>query len=282
MKTIGDILTLSTQYLEARQITNARREAEDLLSDALSLKRIQLYMNYDRPLTEAELTVCRERLGRRGKGEPSAYIHGEVEFFGCTIAVSPAVLIPRQETELLVDKIVTALKGENLEGTLLWDLCCGSGCIGIALKKAFPALTVELSDIRPEAVAIAKANAMKNGVDVTVHQGDLFAPFAGRRCRYFVCNPPYVSEEDYQQLAREVRDHEPHQALVAGDGGFAIYARLATELPLYLEKGGKAWMEIGTGMGNHLLGMFSPTEWKRSVVERDYAGHDRFFFLENE
>ncbi len=280
MKTIREVLTLTSQYLEVRGIGNARREAEDLLCDALTLTRISLYMDHDRPLSESELKLCREYLQRRGKGEPLAYIHGKVDFCGCSIEVTPAVLIPRVETELLVEKIASTLKTRDLEGQVLWDVCCGSGYIGIALKKRFPALTVHLSDLSPAAVALAKKNALRNEVEVTIHEGDLLAPFMGQRCNYFVCNPPYVAEKEYEQLSREVRDHEPRMALVADDEGYAIYQRLSIEAPPHLHPAAKVWFEIGSGMGPRLLELFR--QWKISQVEKDWAGHDRFFFLENE
>lgn len=282
MKTIREVLGLSSKYFEEREISNARREAEDMLCDVLDLKRIALYMDLDRPLTADELGQCRERLLRRAKGEPLAYIHGAVDFADCTLTVTPAVLIPRQETEILVEKIASTLKELDLQDKILWDICCGSGCIGIALKKRFPELTVELSDLSADAVAIAKANALKNNVDVTIHQGDLLVPFAGRKCHFFVCNPPYIAAEEYATLSREVRDHEPRLALVAADEGLAYYQRLAHELPPVLHTGGKVWFEIGYQMGERLSQIFACAFWKKCFVEKDWAGHDRFFFLENE
>ncbi|MDP1835963.1 MAG: peptide chain release factor N(5)-glutamine methyltransferase [Chlamydiales bacterium] len=274
MKTIREVLSLSTTYLKDRNITNPRREAEDLLCDALHLKRVELYMDIDRPLTEKELTLCRERLARRAKGEPLAYIHGEVDFADCRIVVNPFVLIPRPETELLVERVANALKDVDLTGMVLWDLCCGSGCIGIALKKKFPALKVEMSDISPEAVLVAKSNAEANEVDITIHHGDLFAPFADRKCHYFVCNPPYISEHEYGTLSREVLDHEPRLALVAELDGYAFYDRIARELPLFLQPGAQVWLELGYQQGPKVKELFG--EWHSVAVDKDYSGHDRF------
>ncbi len=275
MKTIREVLSLSTQYLKDRQIDSARREAEDLLSDALCITRISLYMDHDRPLSEDELIKCRERLQRRGKGEPLAYIHGEVLFYDCQLKITPAVLIPRPETELLVDKVVNVLKDQDLSGKVLWDICCGSGCIGIALKKKLPALTVHLSDISPHALNLAKENALQNDVEVTMHEGDLLSSFAGKHCDYVVCNPPYISESDYAGLSSEVRNHEPRQALVAENNGYAFYERLAQQLPQHLNANGQVWFEIGTGMGPQLLTIFSA--WQNPTVEKDWSQHDRFF-----
>lgn len=283
MKTLREVLSLATQYLQDRQISSSRRESEDLLCDVLNITRIGLYSDLDRPMVEAELAICRARLARRARREPLAYIHGEVEFADCRIKVNPGVLIPRQETEILVDRIVQSIaKDQDLCNASFWDVCCGSGCIGIALKKHCSQLSVELSDLSEKAVETTRLNAQFNEVEVAVHQGDLLAPFSGRQCRYFVCNPPYVSEKEFIQLEPEVRDFEPKSALVADQNGYAFYERLAKELPHHLVPGGKAWFEIGQGMGAKLLELFPAHVWKERRVEMDWAGHERFFFLENE
>ena len=142
MQSILEILSLTTAYLHKKGIDHARRQAEELLCDALKLSRLQLYMDFERPLNAEELVACREHLTRRSQREPLAYIRGHTEFYGCSILVTRAVLIPRQETEILVDKIVGILEKEGTTGKSLWDVCCGSGCLGIALKKRFPGLQV--------------------------------------------------------------------------------------------------------------------------------------------
>lgn len=282
MKTLLDVVALSAQYLKAKGIANPRRQAEELIADAFHLSRLQLYTDFDRPLNEEELELCRQRLSRRALGEPLAYIHGEVEFYQCRFKVNPSVLIPRQETEILTDKIVCEMRQDNLEGKILWDVCCGSGCIGIAIGKKFPQLQVVLSDLSFEAIAVAKENAAINGVSALFSQGDLLSPFEGKKADYIICNPPYVSEQEYQTLEREVRDHEPHCALVSGSTGLEFYMRLAHSLPDFLSPCGKAWMEMGAGQGNAILSLFNQPCWKQKRVESDWAGHDRFFFLENE
>lgn len=272
MKTIGEVLQHCAAFLERKGVERARREAEDLLSDALGMKRVELYMQHDRPLTEAELTVCRARLVRRARGEPLAYIHGEVEFYGCRIQVTPDVLIPRQETALLAERIARALEKEELVGKSLWDICCGSGCLGISLKKRFPSLHVIVSDVSRLALEIARRNAALNGVEVEFRQGDLLQPFVGQQTHFIVCNPPYVSESDYQQLSPEVRDFEPKQALVAGPDGLDFYRRLAKKLPAFLLPHGHVWLEIGHGQGKALAKLFPS-----GLLQRDWAGLERFF-----
>ncbi len=281
MKTIQEVLLLSAEYLAKRGLKNVRREAEEALSLGLKLPRIDLYMHFDRPVTEVELEQCRNYLVRRGKGEPYAYIQGTAEFYSCQFSLNSAVLIPRQETEILVDKIANTLKQENRQGKILWDLCCGSGCIGISLKKCHPELELVMSDICPEALLVAKKNMEANAVAGSVLQGNLFEAYAGK-CDYFVCNPPYISEKEYESLELEVKGYEPKKALVAEQDGLAFYHKIAVELKARLTPGGKAWMEIGYQQGRQVLEIFKEAGWRHCRLEKDWAGHDRFFSLENE
>lgn len=283
MLTIKEILNLSSEHLDRAGVKNAKRQAEELIADSLEMKRLELFMQYERPLQDRELKLCRDALKRRSQGEPLQYIRGKVDFFDCTIHLSSDVLIPRQETEILVDKIVEVISTEeNLEGKVLWDVCCGSGCIGIALKKRFPELKVVLSDLSEEALKVARENARINEVNVDFLQGDLLTPFKGEQCDYFVCNPPYISENEYDKLEPEVKSFEPKLALVGGESGLEYYEELAKDLSGYLTPSAKAWLEIGTGQGTALLRLFSKHSWRFSRVDEDWAGHERFFFLEKE
>lgn len=282
MKTIGEILTLSTEYLTERKIASPRLQAEELLADLLACKRLDLYLRFDKILEEGELAPFREKLRRRGKGEPLGYLLSEAEFLNCKLNLSQSVLIPRQETEILLSKVVNELKGSDLDGKHAWDLCTGSGCLGIALKKAFPSLELTCSDLSPEALEVARANAQKNEVQISFAQGDLLRPFAGKKADFILCNPPYVSSAEYLQLDPEVRNFEPKLALVAGPTGLEFYERLARELPPFLHVRAKLFFEIGTGQGEAVMSLFSKPCWKRRRVEKDWAGHDRLFFLEFE
>lgn len=282
MKSLLEVLNLTTDYLKQRRISSARRQAEDLIAGALNLDRLQIYVNYDRPLSEDELQRCRSYLIRRAKREPLQYILGEVEFYDCTLSVTPDVLIPRQETEILVDKIAKDLQTIDLEGKVLWDVCCGSGCIGIALKKKFPALRVLMSDLSPKALAIAESNAKRNDADVALMEGDLLAASRGEPVDFLVCNPPYVREDEFPDLDPEVKDHEPRLALVPGPTGLECYARIARDLKAVLKAGARCWFELGTGQGEEIQALFMPLFPKKYAVEKDWAGHDRFFFLEIE
>lgn len=274
MKTLIEILKLSTDFLKQKGIANPRRQAEDLICDALGVKRMELYTDFERPLTNQELEDLRGRLARRGKGEPNPYIHGKVEFFGCQFIVNPSVLIPRQETELLADRIAQTVE----PGMLLWDLCCGSGCLGISLKKRVPGLGVTLSDISPEALEVARGNAALNGVEVEFVEGDFVEPLRGRKIDVLVCNPPYVSELEYALLDPEVRCFEPKGALLAGTTGLEFYQRLAPELESFMNPGGKVWLELGAEQGPSVQAIFG----NRGKIIQDWAGKDRFFLLETE
>lgn len=282
MRTLLEILKLSTHHLQQHGIQNPRRQAEYLVSDALGMQRLELYLAHDRPLNESELAVCREYLGRRAKGEPLPYIKGEVEFYGCKIFLNNEVLIPRQETEILVDMIATQLEQEHLQGKCLWDICCGSGCIGISLKKKFPQLKVILSDISTEALHLARKNSLANQVEVEIRQGDLLTPFIGSKTNYLVSNPPYIAEQEFPNLDPEVRNFEPYKALISGPSGLEFYTRFASQLFEFLTIPAKAWFEIGNAQGGAIYEIFQKAGWKTFNVKKDWAGKDRFFFLENE
>lgn len=281
-----DIVKLSAGYLASKGIQEPRREAEWVIADALGIPRIQLYLDFDRPLNDEEILKLRHRIKRRGEKEPSAYIKGEVEFYGCHLKLTPEVLIPRPETEILVDEIAKVLEGISgglsLTGKKLLDLCTGSGCVALSLKKHFDALEVYATDISESALAVAKENATSNHLDVQFFQGDLFQPIRGEKFDYITCNPPYVSEKEYEELDLEVRLFEPSLALLAGPSGLEFYERLAELLPTYLMPEGRAWLEIGASQGPSVLELFSAKCWKRRQLGKDWARQDRFISLEME
>lgn len=276
MKTLGEVLQLSQQFLQERKIDKSRRVAEELLSHLLQCKRIDLYMQFDRPLIESELVCLRKWLQRAAKNEPVEYITGTVEFFGCKIGIDSRALIPRVETEWLVDLIAKRIQDQKT----LWDICTGSGCIGISLKKKLPHLVVSLSDLSSEALILAAENAARNQVQVEIRCGDLLTPFQGRKVDIVVCNPPYVSSSEYLKIDGSVRDFEPKMALVGGKEGCDFYERLALELPNYLNPGGLVFLEIGESQADLIQQIFMSPKWKEAKVVKDLFGKDRFFFLE--
>jgi len=282
MHSVLEIVRMSERFLAERGIKNSRKEAVDIVGHCLGLPSMDVYMQFDRPLNPDELELCRGVLRRRAKGEPMQYIRGEVQFYGCSISVSPDVLIPRQETEIMVDLIATNLKAEALDGKTLWDLCCGSGCIGLALKKTFAPLNVILTDISPKALEVAKKNAASNDLEVQFFQGDFLEPMQGNPVDILVCNPPYVSIDEFAELEIEVRGFEPRLALIADDNGLGFYRKLADSLPKLLKAGGKLWLEIGCRQGPAICEIFSFLKPKKMQLLQDWAGLDRFFSLEIE
>lgn len=282
MKLLGEVLTLSSQFLKEKQHGRARRTAEELIAHLLKLKRLDLYMQFDRPMVESELEELRTLLKRAVRGEPFEYLTGEMSFYHCTLAITPAVLIPRPETEILVDIACKQLQQESLVGKMAWDLCTGSGCIGIAVKKAYPDLQVILSDISREALQVAEGNAQRNEVEVELLLGDFLEPFGARKADIVFCNPPYISKNEYDDLDNSVKNFEPQGALVAEEEGLAFYRRLKEALPQHLNPGAKVYLELGARQGQALRELFSGPEWRKARLEKDWAGHDRFFFLEFE
>lgn len=270
-----------TQVFSESQFSLPKKEAEDLLSTLLECSRADLYFK-ESFLTEEQLTKLDKWLQRRLRQEPLEYISGYSHFYGGLFKVSSSVLIPRQETEILVDKIVQTIEKDPRKNLVFWDVCTGSGCIGISIKRKFPHLQVVLSDLSLEAVECAKENAALNGVEVEVYQGDLLAPFEGKKADYFVSNPPYISKKEYAILDAGVKDYEPKMALEAGQRGTEFYEKFAKELASHLNPSSKVWFEIGYEQGKELLELFSNPCWTKKMVEKDWALHDRFFFLEKE
>lgn len=273
MKSVGEILRLSTDFLEQKATLRPKLSVEYLLAHLLKLKRLELYMQHDRPLEEGELNAFRELLKRRAKGEPIEYLIGEVEFYGCTLKITPDVLIPRPETEILLDLVCKRIVPKP--GQVALDLCTGSGCLAIGLKKRFPELRVVGTDLSEKALQVARQNAAANDVEVEFRQGDLLEAVKGEKFDYLLCNPPYLSDHDFQTISREVRDFEPKMALVGGKTGLEFYEKLSCELPAYLQEGAMLFFEIGASQSCDGVALFSRF-LENACVERDWAGHPRF------
>lgn len=277
MKTVRSLVELSTQFLTNKGITSARRQSEDLLAFCLGVKRLDLYLDYDRPVEEAEVDQFRSFIKQKGERRPFEYIVGRSAFLGLELSVNSDVLIPRQETEVCLDHV---LKEYDLSGKVVWDIATGSGCIGLACKKQFPTAHVTLSDISPEALNVAKHNAAQNSLEVGVLEGDLLTPFQGKKADIVFCNPPYISQEAYEALEPEVKVFEPKGALVAPNKGLACYQKLAQELPAYLTSSAHVFLEIGFDQAGEVANIFSASYWKSVSYVMDLAGVQRFISLE--
>jgi release factor glutamine methyltransferase len=223
----------------------ARRDAETLLLHHIGRNRAWLMAHGDEEFGGCVAIGYAALLDRRQRGEPIQYITGEAEFYGLPFRVTPAVLIPRPETEHSVEKLIELCKG--LEPPRVLDVGTGSGAIAVAIAHELPHSSVTATDISAEALAIARENAERNGVAARVRflQGDLLAPLSGERFDVVASNPPYVSSEDRASLDVEVRDYEPETALFAGPDGLGIYRRLILQAAEVLVPGGHIVLEIG-------------------------------------
>lgn len=263
--TILKVLTWTKGYLAEKGVENARLEAEWLLAAALGLDRVGLYVNFDKPLGEAELAACRGLVARRAKREPLQYILGSQEFCGLEFAVAPGVLIPRHDTETLVAE---ALRRAPAARTVL-DIGVGSGCIAVTLAKSLPDSVVSGVDTSPEALALTWRNAEQHGVRLTLVEGSLFEPFPGERFDLIVSNPPYIPTADLETLQPEVREWEPRAALDGGPDGLDCYRRLIPAAPNHLKPGGWLLVEVGIGQAEAVQELFARAGFIELFVAQD-------------
>lgn len=244
---------------------------EEIAAACLGKKRFEVFWERER----SPIAGFQEKLERAAQGEPLDYLIGEKEFFGANIRTDRRALIPRVETELLAEKVSQKVG----RGKRLLDLCCGSGCLGISLKKKRPDLEVFLSDLSKQALSLARENASLNGVDVSFLEGDLAFP---GEVDAIVCNPPYIETEEIERLDSSVRDFEPRMALDGGGDGLSFYRRLADMAPRVLSSGGFLFLEIGWNQGDAVEKIFLSDVWAAKERLADFSGHSRFFFLEKQ
>jgi release factor glutamine methyltransferase len=227
--TLIDIVRLSTTYLGDHGSPSARLDSELLCAQALGLRRIDLYLQFDRPLDEQELTSIRELVRRRGRGEPVAYITGTREFYGRPFTVTPDVLVPRPDTETLVQRAIASLRDRPGAQLRVADLGTGSGCIAITLGAEVPGMRVFATDVSAAAIAVARANATALGIDVELVACS-WADALDGAFDLIVSNPPYVTTEELAAVDRDVRDFEPRGALLDGDDGLDAYRALLVSI----------------------------------------------------
>jgi release factor glutamine methyltransferase len=280
--TILRVLQWTTQYFSGKGIAQARANAEVLLAHALGTERIQLYLNYDRPLSPAELARYREMIRRRAAFEPTQYIVGTQEFWSLEFEVSPAVLIPRPETEVLVQRALEILGDDH---ALVLDLGTGSGAIPVALAHERSTIRVIATDRSFEALVVAKRNAARNDVSSRVHfvLADLFEGLSVRRpFDLIVSNPPYVSEPEFSGLAPEISRYEPTSALRGGgELGLDLIRKICEQFQDYLKPGGSLLVEIGRGQAEILeRDLESGFSGQFSFIP-DYSGIKRVLHLRN-
>ncbi len=279
--TVKAALDWTTTFLAEKADEHPRRSAEWLLSAATGLSRIELYAFHDRPLTTDERTLLREGVKRRAAGEPLQYVTGEVAFRHIVLKVRPGVLIPRPETEILVDSVLPAIDAAIAErgGALVADICTGSGCIALSIASERPASTVVATDLSELALTVAAENVERLSLldRVTVAHGDLFAalePGLRGMLDVIVSNPPYVPSADVPDLPAEVAGFEPHLALDGGADGLVVYRRLLAQSREWLRPGGLLGVELDERMVQTAAA--EAVEWYEEVrVVRDLTGRDR-------
>ncbi|NTU70543.1 MAG: peptide chain release factor N(5)-glutamine methyltransferase [Coriobacteriia bacterium] len=279
--TVKAALDWTSAYLTEKADEHPRRSAEWLLSAATGLSRVEIYAHHDRPLTEPERSLLREGVRRRAAGEPLQYVTGEVAFRHIVVKVRPGVLIPRPETEVLVDEVLPAVdvalaaRGE----ALIADVCTGSGCIALAIAQERPGARVIATDISPIAVEVATANAERLSLAdrIDVVECDLLGGLASElrgRLDVIVSNPPYIPTADVPELPTEVAGFEPHLALDGGADGLVVYRRLLVDARQWLRPGGILSVELDERMARSAA--VEAEEWYQQVrVVSDLAGRDR-------
>lgn len=277
MLTVLEIIKRTTEFFQKHGIEGPRLNAELLVGHALGLKRMQLYLQFERPLAEAELAKIRPLVKRRSEREPLQYILGTAEFSGLTLKVDRRALIPRPETELLVE--IAKKKFAATPPARVLDLGTGTGAIALALAKNFPAATVMAVDVSADALALATENATALGLAerLRVMQSDWFAALpAGEKFELIVANPPYLSDAETKETAPEVRKFEPWSALSAGPDGAEALRKIIAEAPKWLSADGCLLLETGIAQHATLLEATKAAGFASAESRRDLTGRDRF------
>lgn len=280
--TIRRVLTWAADDLRKRGSSSPRLDAELLLCLVLRVDRIGLLIDADRPLARAELTRYRELHQRRRAGEPVAYLLGVREFYGRPFRVDRRVLIPRPDTEALVEVALERTRRVSLSARVL-DLCTGSGCVAISLGRERPTTRVLGADLSRDALVVAQENAVRLGaVNCGFVVSDVFATFAtfgasAGRARFdlITANPPYLTEAEIPDLAVDIRAYEPALALTGGSDGLAVLRRVVADAPPFLDEGGLLAVEIGADQGEAVRGLFAAAGYRDVETRRDYGAHER-------
>ncbi|MBK9099710.1 MAG: peptide chain release factor N(5)-glutamine methyltransferase [bacterium] len=277
MITVLEAIKLSTEYLSKKGIDSPRINAELLLADVIKCKRLDLYLTFDRPLAEEELNKYRELIKRRAGFEPLQYITGTVEFYGLELKINPSVLIPRPETELLVENILNIFSKEADLNIL--DIGTGSGNIPITLAYHLPKAQIIATDINAEALILAKENASKYNLsdrirfmqhDILKEDMDKFPEFD-----LVVSNPPYVSLESFSSLQKEIKDYEPKTAVTDGSDGLSFYRVIVQKASPKIKEGGKLFFEMAQGQYDDVKDLMIKNNFSHIEVVKDYQNIER-------
>jgi release factor glutamine methyltransferase len=276
--TIRELMKVSIAYLDQRGFSESRRNVELLLAFSLKLARIQVYTNFEKPLTPEEVSAFRTVFEERLKHKPLQHIIGSTGFMGLEFAVHPNVLIPRPETETLVEQVILAAKNFSPEGPMpILDIGTGAGNIAVSIAKVIKNADVTAIDINPDAITLAESNARRLGVDdrIRFHQldieKDIDAAFESR-FQIIVSNPPYIPTAEWELLQPEVRDFEPRAALIGGNDGLHFHRRIITLAPYLLFPDGLVMLETGDGQTEAVMKLMDEAGYQRSSRAADLQG----------
>jgi len=287
--TIQKLLNWVTEYFTNKNIDSPRLSAELLLSHVLELKRIELYTQFDKTVAKQQLDQLHDLVKRAGEKEPIAYLTGKTKFYSLQLKVSPDCMIPRPETELLVERAIEFLR-KRTAAQFVCDLCTGCGCIAVAIAKNFHDVRIIATDISDTALAVAAVNIEKHQLKDRIELlcGDLFDPVVpqldvdkpalseAEGFDLIVCNPPYVSRAEFEKLDRNVRDYEPRLALFAGEDGLDIYRRILERADQFLKPDAALMLEIGYAQGQAVKELLEQTGIFAEIkIEKDLHNNDR-------
>ncbi|PID27780.1 MAG: protein-(glutamine-N5) methyltransferase, release factor-specific [Candidatus Cloacimonadota bacterium] len=269
--TLLDVLEWTTVFFKERNIPSPRVDAEWILAHVFKIKRLEIYLRYAQPLSKEELVVIRNLVIRRANREPLQYIMGETNFYGYNFQLNESVLIPRPETEFLVERIIK----ENKDKISFLDIGTGSGAVSVTLAKELPGSRVTALDISAEALETAKKNAELNGAEINFLSGDIF-PDEKTRFDVIVSNPPYISNKDYENLEPEIKRYEPKSALVAEENGLFFYKKILEKAEDYLNEKGIIYFEIGENQAKEIRKEAVKNGFSFCETYPDLNGFDRY------
>jgi len=279
--TIQKLLNWVAKYFMDKGVDSPRLSAELLLSHVLGLKRIELYTQFDKVIAKEQLDRLHGLVKRAARHEPIAYLTGAAEFYSLRFELTRDCLIPRPETEVLVERAVEFLRGRQGR-QLVCDLCTGCGCVAVAIAKNYADAQIAATDISEAALITAAKNIDGHGLSERVELlcGDLFEPLLPyldeKKFDLIVCNPPYVSESEYEKLASNIKDYEPKSALLAGADGLDVYRRIVPSARQFLKEDGGLMLEIGPGRSQNVCELLNEAGlFSEIVVEKDALENDR-------
>lgn len=276
--TIAETLKQASEQLRAARVPNNVLDAQTLLAEALGKDRTYLIVNFNQQLDDDLLATYQSLVQRRSTGEPLQYITGHQEFFGLEFEVTPDVLIPRPETEIIVEETIHLVQHDNIAAPVIVDVGTGSGCIAVTLAREIEEARVIACDISLAALQVARSNAVRNKVEERVQfiESDLLAAFDEEDfADFIISNPPYVAAKELPALQREVHDWEPHIALTDHGDGLSFYRRLLQDAPRHLKSGGYLICEMGYTQSEAVSAMVDPAVWEEPRLLDDLQGIPR-------